>query len=286
MVDGGSTDGTADGRAAGARRPRLRPRHGRRRTRGGTTPSNLNVGLAACDGEIVCRVDARTRIPTALRPHAASRCCRADPRSPWSAARRSRSPASADGASASGIARALNNRWGMGGSRYRRGAASGPTDTVYLGAFRTAELRRRRRLGRAVFTTNQDFDLNRRIGATGVVWFDAGLDVGYVPRRHLGDLWRAVPPLRPVEGRVLGQHQDRPQPRQVVLGVGPRRLAAGIAVLDAAAPPGAPPRRRRRCHRVRAHRADLAGRLVGHAGRPRRQPRGVGRRGGGWLSGV
>ena len=39
-----------------------------------------------------------------------------------------------------GIARALNNRWSMGGSRYRRGVSSGESDTVYLGAFRRLEL--------------------------------------------------------------------------------------------------------------------------------------------------
>jgi hypothetical protein len=90
---------------------------------------------------------------------------------------------------ARGIARALNNRWSMGGSRYRTSDLSGSSDTVYLGAFRTADLR-------AVggwderLPTNQDFDLNRRMGERGVVWFEAGLQSGYLPRESIRELWQ------------------------------------------------------------------------------------------------
>ena len=107
---------------------------------------------------------------------------------------------------ARGIARALNNRWGMGMSRYRRGAPSGPSDTVYLGAFRTEQLEAAGGWDEA-FDTNQDFELNRRMGELGIVWFEASLEVGYRPRASLVDSRPPVPPLRLVEGALLAPHR-------------------------------------------------------------------------------
>ena len=40
------------------------------------------------------------------------------------------------------------------------------------------------------FVRNQDFELNRRMGRTGTVWFDAELEVQYVPRSDLRALFR------------------------------------------------------------------------------------------------
>lgn len=223
LVDGGSTDGTGDlatSHLAGTGLARWQVVDNPE----GTTPSNLNRGLAEVTGDVVCRVDARSLVP----PDYVRRCAELLRSRPELAvvggAQVARAPG--DGAVAVGIARALNNRFGMGGSRYRRGAASGPADTVYLGAFRTAELRDEggwdARLG-----TNQDFDLNRRMGARGLVWVAADLEVGYVPRPTLGALWRQY--RRFGEGKVRYWYLtgDPPRPRQVVLLAAP--LVAGVA---------------------------------------------------------
>ena len=213
VVDGASTDGTAT--RAKAAIARLGLRNGRVIFNPfGTTPSNLNIGLGRATGEILCRVDARSLIP----PQYVSRCVslltsrddvavvggtqRAVPQS--------------DGSLGVGIARALNNRWGMGFSRYRRGAESGPSDTVYLGSFRIPQLRAvggwDERLG-----TNQDFDLNRRMSKYGTVWFDADLRVGYVPRPDLAALFRQYRRFGQWKVRYWRLSGDRPQRRQVLL---------------------------------------------------------------------
>src|SRR5262249_38493878 len=126
---------------------------------------------------------------------------------------------------------ALNNRWGMGLSRYRRGAESGAADTVYLGAFRTADLR-------AVggwsleFPTNQDFELNRRMAERGLVWFDAGIPVEDGPRPDLGSLYRQYKRFGAWKVRYWRRTGDRPQPRQVALLVGvPAATALAAAVV-------------------------------------------------------
>ena len=125
-----------------------------------------------------------------------------------------------------GIARALNNRFAMGLARYRRGARSGPSDTVYLGAFRTAELRG---VGGwdLRLATNQDFDLNRRLGANGVVWFEQGIDVGYLPRRSIAGLYAQYRRFGRWKAAYWAMSGERPRPRQVVLLAAP--IVAGLA---------------------------------------------------------
>lgn len=179
-----------------------------------TTSSNLNVGLAHASGEVLCRVDARTRI----EPHHVRTCVdvlthRADVAVTGGAQIALARDATAR---ARGIARALNNRWSMGGSRYRRSTRAGPSDTVYLGAFRTLQLRRVGGWDERL-VSNQDFDLNRRMAAMGIVWFEPTLRSGYLPRATFGELWRQYRRFgraKVVYWRVTG---TSPQPRQWAL---------------------------------------------------------------------
>lgn len=191
------------------------------------TPSNLNVGLQRAHGAYFCRVDARSRIP----PDYISRCVALLDARPevvavggaQVAAARRPTPLEI------GIARALNNRYGMGLSRYRRGAASGPSDTVYLGFYRCPQLRE---IGGwdERFATNQDFDLNQRIAALGVVWFEAGLEVHYLPRRDLRSLFLQYSRFGRWKARYWRATGNRPQPRQLGLILLPIPLALGAVV--------------------------------------------------------
>lgn len=211
LVDGGSTDETSQ-------RARRTLQEGDVSwtlisNPAGTTPSNLNVGLEQAEGDIVCRVDARSTIP----PHYLGTCAEVlETRSEvvvvggtQSARPRVRTPREA------GIARALNNRLAMGGARYRSSAVSGPADTVYLGAFRTAELRRAGGWDER-FATNQDFELNRRLGRSGIVWFEEGLTVEYRPRRTLPELWQQYHRFGRWKVRYWRSTDDPPRPRQLV----------------------------------------------------------------------
>lgn len=215
VSDGGSTDDTVRRAHAaldveGLIGKVLSPEHGE----GGSTPENLNRGLAAATGEILCRVDARSLIP----PGYVERCAAVLAERPdvvvvggaQVAEARSDSPRDL------GIARALNNRWGMGLARYRRAAASGPADTVYLGAFRTAQLRSAGGWDTR-FSTNQDFELNQRMGHTGTVWYESGLPVGYRPRAGVAPLFSQYRRFGGWKVRYWRTTGERPQPRQVAL---------------------------------------------------------------------
>jgi glycosyltransferase involved in cell wall biosynthesis len=226
VSEGGSTDDTASRARAlmaelGLTGRVLSPGPGE----GGSTPENLNRGLAAATGEILCRVDARSIVP----PGYVGRCAAVLTAQPdvavvggaQVAMPRSEAPRDL------GIARALNNRWGMGLARYRRDAPSGPSDTVYLGAFRTEELRRAG--GWDVrYSTNQDFELNRRMSRTGTIWYESGLPVGYVPRPGLRPLFRQYHRFGRWKARYWRQQAERPQPRQLVLLGLPIAAAIGL----------------------------------------------------------
>jgi len=222
VVDGGSEDGTADV----ARRVLGRWGFGSTAVvdnRGATAPSNLNMGLGRAAGSILCRVDARTRI----EPHYVRTCVDGLCTRPDVAVIGGAQVAVARDASsrAGGIARALNNRLAMGGSRYRTGGPSGPAETVYLGTFRTEDLRGVGGWDER-FPTNQDFDLNCRLGRQGVVWFEATLQSRYIPRQSLQQLWHQYRRFGQWKARYWRITGHRPEGRQWAL-----LLLPGVAVL-------------------------------------------------------
>ncbi|HEV2087101.1 MAG TPA: glycosyltransferase, partial [Cryptosporangiaceae bacterium] len=226
VVDGGSSDATvavARELMSGRGWARADVLH----SAAGDRSSNLNCGLAAATAPVVVRVDARSRIPA----HYLRRCLDLlDDRADMAVVGgRQRAVAAGAGAVAVGVARALNNRWGMGLARYRRAGSSGETDTVYLGAYRTAELRAAGGW-RTDFTVNEDFDLNRRLARFGVVWFDSHLTVDYVPRSSLSALLGQYWAFGLGKARYWRLSGDRPQPRQLVLLGAP---LAGLGALGA-----------------------------------------------------
>ena len=193
-----------------------------------TTPAGLNLGLSAARGRVVCRVDARSIV----RRDYLRRCVAILDRRPEIAVVGGAQIAIArPGARlvSRSIARGLANRFGGGLSRYRRGGPSGPTDTVYLGAFRTAQLR-------AVsgwsldLPTNQDFDLNQRMRDFGAVWFEADLDVTYRPREDLRSLVKQYIRFGRWKVRYWRLRGVRPNRRQHFLLAAPPAAAIAVAV--------------------------------------------------------
>ena len=226
VVDGASTDATVAAAEAAFEQLSL-PRAQVVANPAGTTPSNLNRGLAEAAGEILCRVDAHSLVP----PDYVSRCVSVLTTLPEVAVTGGAQVTVPPSGTALGlgIARALNNRWGMGFSRYRRGAASGPSDTVYLGAFRTADLRSAGGWDERL-PTNQDFELNRRMGRRGVVWFDAELEVEYIPRAGLGAVFRQYRRFGQWKVRYWRMTGDRPRGRQLAIITAPAGAAAVLAL--------------------------------------------------------
>jgi succinoglycan biosynthesis protein ExoA len=209
LIDGGSTDRTSalahDAAAALA----------------------LHRGLALASTPYVVRVDARSRI----EPHHVTSVVQVLATRPdVGVVGGAQVPLDrGDGAIAAGIARALSNRYTTGFSRYRRSSRSGSADTVWMGAFRTAELRA---LGGwdPDHGINEDFELNSRYRRAGyVVWFDGQLRSGYLPRPDLGALARQYFAFGRAKG-ALWAGAGTPELRQLVLVAAPV-VGAGAAAL-------------------------------------------------------
>jgi len=191
---------------------------------GGRRSAGLNRATAAARADVVVRVDARSAPP----PHYVAACLRRleHDQTIGVAGGAQRPSVPAGGVAARAIARALANPWVLGGARYRRGVG-GPADTVYLGVFRTAELREIGGFDERL-DANEDFELCTRYRDRGfAVWVEPGLDVAYEPRDTFVDLWRQYFAFGRSKVRFWRHRRARPNARQSVA------LAAGVVACGA-----------------------------------------------------
>lgn len=228
IADGGSTDATIERAVGAAKRLGIDLRVVNNPAR--RTANGLNAALSVARGDVIVRVDARSRIGGAHAEHA-MRLLR-DRTDVGVVGGGQRARARTTSVRDRGIARALGNRYTTGLARYRRASTPGPAETVWMGAFRSDDLRTLGGWDEAI-ALNEDYDLNRRYREAGsLVWFDPAMDAEYVPRPDLRRL--ALQYFR--FGRVKGTWWARgrgPAPRQVVLVVAPLVLVGGATVFAA-----------------------------------------------------
>lgn len=192
------------------------------------TSVGLNVGLREARGTYLARVDARSRIPADYL-----RVCEGTLRS------RPDVGVVGGGQDAKarnqrlvevGIAGALRNRWATGMSRYRWASTSGACDTVWMGFFRTEELRAIGGWSDEV-ALNEDHELNQRYRMDDrIVWFDASLRSRYLPRSSLLALSRQHFRFGKVKG-VWWARGQRPEGRQVALVALPPAIGVLLVAL-------------------------------------------------------
>jgi len=176
----------------------------------GTTPSALNVAIAASGGAVVARVDSHAVLPAGYLRRAVHtlRVTAADNvggiqhacgQTPFEQA----------------VAAAMTSRFGVSNANFHYGGQPGPTDTVYLGVFRRAALERVGGFDER-WRRNQDYELNWRIrDSGGVVWFDPQLVVDYRPRSSLAPLARQYRDYGRYKRAVLRQHPRSLRARQL-----------------------------------------------------------------------
>ena len=226
---------------------------------GGARCAGLNLAIRAADADVVVRVDARSRV----HPDHVARCVArlADDANVGVVGGVQWPHALTEDAGERGTVRALRNRWLLGNAGYRRPGASGPVDTVYLGAFRRRELLDLGGYDERL-DANEDFELCSRYLAAGrTVWLEPDLLVDYEPRIGASAVfaqYRAFGEAKVAYWRATG---SRPNRRQLVaLGLAasgaiamlaslrrPRRAAVlvtagltAVAVLDHLADPHEP----------------------------------------------
>jgi hypothetical protein len=223
---------------------------------GGARSAGLNAAVRAADADIVVRVDARSTLSADHVARCVSRL-HSDPL--VGVVGGIQQPADSSGSARQrGIARALRNPWLLGNAAYRRPDASGATDTVYLGAFRSRDLLALGGYDERL-EANEDYDLCTRYRDGGrVVWLEQGMVVEYEPRdtfRALAAQYRAFGASKVVFWRTTGRGPGGRQRLALACGVAgslaavasfrhPRRLVAlaalagaGLAALDHLAEP-------------------------------------------------
>jgi glycosyltransferase involved in cell wall biosynthesis len=223
IADGRSSDRTvaraeAFAREASFERVVIVPNDARRAAAG------LSLALSHATAPIVVRVDARSRIPECYVRKVVEVLQR---RPEVGVVGGAQVPLDRQvGTIGSGVA-----RYTTGLSRYRFSATSGAADTVWMGAFRTEQLRS---LGgwRSDHGINEDYELNERYRAARyVVWYEATLRSGYQPRPGLRPLARQYFSFGRSKGASWAGGAT-PAPRQVVLMAAPPLVAAGAVLVS------------------------------------------------------
>jgi succinoglycan biosynthesis protein ExoA len=187
----------------------------------------LNIGLREARGSYLLRIDARSRVES----HYVTTCVdllAANPEVGEVGGAQIALPRSGDSREI-GLARAQRNRLTSGFSRYRRSTVSGPAEHVWMGAFRTDELRAIGGWDPAIFVS-EDFELSQRyVGSGRVVWFDSRLRSGYLARPTLRLIARQHYAFGVAKGTWWARG-GRPVPRQVVLLALPPIAVAGAVI--------------------------------------------------------
>ncbi|HYD60708.1 MAG TPA: glycosyltransferase family 2 protein [Noviherbaspirillum sp.] len=224
VADGMSDDGTIGKLALWcANHPRIKVIHNPQRI----VSTGLNLAIAAASGEIIVRMDIHTsyardyvrRCVETLRATGAE--CVGGPWVAEGMTPRQRA-----------IAAAFQSRFGSGGAASRRREYSGPVDTVYLGAWRKADLERLGGFDEDL-VRNQDDELCLRIRrAGGTVWQSAAIRSVYTPRASLAALARQFHQYGYWKALVLKKHRIPASLRHIA----PFCFIAGLAVLLLAAP--------------------------------------------------
>jgi glycosyltransferase involved in cell wall biosynthesis len=175
----------------------------------GRTPVALNLAARSSHGEVLVRIDAHSVVP----PDYVSRLVATLERTGADNVGGMQVPTGAT-FKEKAIAVAMSSPFGAGDARYRIGGSSGPTDTVYLGAFRRSLFDR---LGGydEQFTRHQDYELNHRIRAQGgTVWFEPHVRVEYRPRSSFTALARQYFEYGRWKRRFGRTHAGAMRPRQ------------------------------------------------------------------------
>lgn len=199
------------------------------------TPAGLNAAIRATKAPIVVRVDAHVRLPPGYRRRTTATLARTG-----AANVGGRQQPVGSSFFTRAVAVAQTTLLGTGNARYRQSGVEGPTDTVYLSAFRRDAVEAVGGFDDAL-QCNQDYDLNWRLRQRGeTIWFDPALVVVYRPRQDLRKLARQYFNYGRWKRVVLRRHPRSLRLRQLadpllVLGLAASAVLAGAGAKSTAA---------------------------------------------------
>jgi succinoglycan biosynthesis protein ExoA len=202
VVDGGSQDRT---REIASAHPGVRVLANPKRIQAAA----LNVALRAAKGDVFVRVDGHC----VIAPDYVERCLLALSRPGTVMVGGGMTPVATAGFGRS-VAAAMASPIGAGPAKFHHGTVASWTDTVYLGAYRTATARSVG--GYAEVAINEDAEFAIRMAKEGGIWFDPAIRSTYTPRADLVGVARQF--FRYGVGRAgtVRRHPSSLSPRQLV----------------------------------------------------------------------
>jgi len=148
--------------------------------------AGLNVGIRQAKGDILLRLDARTRISRDY----VSKCVETLLRTGAANVGGVLKPVAAT-PTQEAIGLAMSHPFGAGNAQFRLGEKSGFVDTVYPGCFRKEIFDRIGLFDEDAAVINEDSDLNQRIRESGDrVYLSRDIEVYYYPRETLTGFWK------------------------------------------------------------------------------------------------
>lgn len=186
------------------------------------TSAALNRAIERADGELIVRMD----VHTVYAEDYVAACAAALQRTGAACVGGAWRPVGVAGRQRA-IARAFESRFGSGGAASRQIDLEGEVDTVYLGAWRRAELLRQGGFDEAL-VRNQDDELALRIVRSGgCVWQSAAIRSWYTPRGSFTALFRQFWQYGYWKVAVIRKHRLPAAPRHLV----PFGFVAALALL-------------------------------------------------------
>jgi len=153
----------------------------------------LNIGIKEAAGDIVLRIDARTRVA----PYYIEKCVAvlektgADNAGGWQKPIVEESLDPNRAIDQYVIGRAMSHPFGIGDSQFRLGRRSGFVDTVYLGCFKKSIFDKVGLFDEDSIVISEDADMNYRIRRSGgKVYFDKEIVACYYPRDNFRDIFK------------------------------------------------------------------------------------------------
>jgi len=149
----------------------------------GQIPNALNAAVRASRNPVIVRADVRSRLPAGYIAAVVRTLCR-------TGAANVGGVMAAEGITPfqQAVAWAMTSPAGVGSAPFHVGGNEGPSDSVYLGAFRREVIEEVGGYDEH-YLRGEDWEMNYRIRqAGGLVWFQPQLRVTYRPRSTIGEI--------------------------------------------------------------------------------------------------
>jgi glycosyltransferase involved in cell wall biosynthesis len=221
VIDGESSDRSPEiVRSFQGRIPGLRLLRNPRRL----TPTSLNLGIREAQGEVWLRMDSHST----MAPDYVRTCVETLRRTGADNVGGTMRPVGR-GRVGEAVATATCSRFGIGGGRFHHATEEQPADTVYLGCYPLATLRRLGGYDESMII-NEDDELNFRLTrGGGRIWLNPAIRSWYTPRGSLPGLWRQYYRYGRWKVRLMQKHRAVLSLRHLVPGGFVAGLVAGLA---------------------------------------------------------